>query len=219
MLRHNDIGIEFLQCLNGRSNDRLEHRTREVESTDDGVYATYTREILRMLQRVHHAGMAATGQNNQTLIFHVDDQGLVVMNPWIGLPLSVNPGDLGRVSFLERCGSRDLPGDKRMVADQHRRRSIFDDLDALGLQITLAWRNMFSFMSVGKDILSFEERIRMQNDRHPWLAVAFNQSDQPSRMIRVPVAKHDGMQLIGLYLQCVHIVQHTVDGYPRIEEE
>src|SRR5262245_13875944 len=106
-----------------------------------------------------------------------------------------------------------------MVADQHRRRSIFDDLDALGLQITLAWRNMFSFMSVGKDILSFEERIRMQNDRYPWPAVTFNQSDQPSRMIRVPVAKHDGMQLIGLYLQCVHIVQHTVDGYPRIEEE
>src|SRR5262245_4013449 len=219
MLRHNDIGVEFLQCLNSWRDDRLEDRTREVESTDDGVYATYTREISRMLQRVHDACMTATGQDNQTLIFHVDDHRLIVVNQWVRLPLAVDPGDLGRVSFLKGCGSRDLSRDERVPVHQHRRRPVFDDLDALGLQIALAWRDMLGLVPVGKNIFSFEERIRMQDDRYPWPAVAFNQSDHPSRMIRVPVAEHDGMQLIGLYLEGVHIVQHTVDGYPRIEEE
>ena len=59
----------------------------------------------------------------------------------------------------------------------------------------------------------------MQDDRYPRPAVAFNQSDQASRMIRVTVTEHDGMQLIRLYFQGIHIVQHAIDGYPRIEEE
>src|SRR5262245_40749007 len=219
MLRHNDIGVEFLQCLNGRRYDRLEDGTREVKSTDDCVNIVDTCHISSVLQRVHDTGMTATGQDNQAFIFHVQYHRLIVVNQWIRLPLAVDPGNLGRVSFLERCGSRDLPGDKRMIADQHRRCPLFDDLDALGLQIMAAWRNMLGFMPVWKDVLSFEEGIRMQDDRYSWPAVASYQSDQPSRMIRVPVAKDDGMQLIGLYLQCVHIVQHTVDGYPRIEEE
>src|SRR5262249_20972938 len=148
-----------------------------------------------------------------------DDHRLIVVNQWVRLPLAVNPGDLGRVPFLKGCGSGDLSCDERVVADQHCRCSIFDDLDALGLQIALAWRDMLGLVPVGKDVLSFEEGIRMQNDRYPWPAVSFNQSDQASGVICVTVAEHDGMQLIRLYLQGVHIVQHPVDGYPRIEEE
>ena len=75
-------------------------------------------------------------------------------------------------------------------------------------------------MPVGKDVLSFEERIRMQDDRYPRPTKGLEiQSDQASRMIRVTVTEHDGMQLIRLYFQGIHIVQHAIDGYPRIEEE
>ena len=61
MLRHNDIGVEFLQCLNGRSYDRLEDGTREVKSTDDCVNSVDTCHISSVLQRVHDTGVAASG--------------------------------------------------------------------------------------------------------------------------------------------------------------
>ena len=163
--------------------------------------------------------MAAAGKDNQTFIFHVYDYRLIVVNPWVGLPLIVDPGHLSRVSFLKGCRSGDLPGDKRLSTNQHRRRPILDDLDALGFQIALTGRNMLGFMPIGKDILSLEEGIRMENDRYPWPAVTFNQPDQTPCVIRMTVTEHDGMQLIGLYFQGIHIVQHAIDGYSGIEEK
>src|SRR5262249_43436526 len=152
-------------------------------------------------------------------IFYIDDHRLIVVNQWVRLPLAVDPGDLGRVSFLERCGSRDLPGDKRMIADQHRRCPLFDDLDALGLQIMPAWRNMLGFMPVWKDVLSFEEGIRMQDDRYSWPAVASYQPDKTTRVVCVAVAEHDGMHLVGFDLQDIQIVQHPINGDAGIEKE
>ena len=48
MLRHDDTRIEFFQSLNRRHDNRLEDRTREMESADDGVNSTDSREISRM---------------------------------------------------------------------------------------------------------------------------------------------------------------------------
>src|SRR5258705_8890737 len=142
VLRHDDARIEFFERRNRRLHDWLEDRPREMEAADDRMNAIYPRHLPRALQCVHHAGVTATGQHDEPFALHVDHDRLIVVNPRIRLPLAIDQRELIWTALLERRRTRDLPGDQRMTADQHRRTAIFDNLDIFGFEVTPVRRKM-----------------------------------------------------------------------------
>ena len=59
----------------------------------------------------------------------------------------------------------------------------------------------------------------MEHDRHSRPAVALDESQQTARVIRVAVAQNNGVQLVALDFEHIHIVQHAVDGHAGIEQK
>src|SRR5688572_32799371 len=91
VLRYDHTWIEFFERLNRRRNDRLESRPGEMESADDCVNLIHSRELSRAFQCIHHAGVAAAGQHDKPPVLDIENDRLIVMNPWVGLPLAVDP--------------------------------------------------------------------------------------------------------------------------------
>ena len=73
-------------------------------------------------------------------------------------------------------------------------------------------------MSVRLNILALQVRVRVEDDRYLRPA-RFNETHQPARVVGVPIGQDDRVQLICLYLQNVHVVEHAVDGHTCIEQK
>jgi len=62
--------------------------------------------------------MTATRQHDETFVFDVYDNRLIVVNPRIGLPAAIDQCELIRAALFKGRRARDLPGDQRPPTDQ-----------------------------------------------------------------------------------------------------
>src|SRR5439155_19968879 len=107
----------LLERLDRWRNDRFECFAREMESSQDAIYILNAGYSSCMLERIYKTRVAAARQNHKTFVLHVQDHRLIIMNPRIGLPLAVNPSDLGRAPFFIGRRARNLSSDQDMSAD------------------------------------------------------------------------------------------------------
>src|ERR1051325_8356162 len=193
VLRQDDAWVEVFERLNRWHNDRVESGSCQMESSDNGMDLTDARHLTSALQRVHHAGMATCGQNYQTFVLDVHNDRLVIVNPWIRLPLPVDQRQLiGTAFFKWRC-AWNLACHQCSTADHHARSTFFDDFDVFRFEIPPARRKVFRLMPVGLNVLTFQVGGRMEHDRRSWPAVPLNKSQQTARVVRVAVAENYGV--------------------------
>src|SRR6266487_2687114 len=88
--------------------DRLEERPAEMEATQQSVDLLNSCLRTRLPENVNHARMAAASRHHQPLIADMDDNGLVIIDPWIRLPGSIDLGLLIFQSLLKISGTLDL---------------------------------------------------------------------------------------------------------------
>ncbi len=117
MLRHNYRRIYLLEGLDRWSDDGLEDFSREMKSSQHGVYVFNPGHGNCMLKRIYETRVAAACQHHKTFVLHVQDHCLIIMNPRVWLPLAVNPSDLGRAPFFIGRRARNLSSDQDMSAD------------------------------------------------------------------------------------------------------
>src|ERR1700752_4052283 len=106
--------------LDRAGNDRLEQPSRQMKAADEARDLLHTGDALGVLQDVDGARVRAAGDDHQPPIPNVDDDILVIPDPWIGLPAAVRATRLlpGK-SLLEVGDSLDLARDQEHVIDQH----------------------------------------------------------------------------------------------------
>src|ERR1035438_1805252 len=81
-------------------------------------------------------------KHDQAQPSHIDDHGLVVPDPRIGLP-APGPGQglLDGKAALERGLALGLPAHEHRLVEEQGRSALFDDLDTFGLEVGPArWR-------------------------------------------------------------------------------
>src|SRR5688572_28016781 len=160
-----------------------------MKATNDRMYLAHAGEITRALQGIDEPRVTATGEHHQTFVLYVEDDRLIVMDPRIGLPPTVDQCNLIGAALLVRRGARNLPGHQGTIADEHRRPALFDYLNIFRFQILPAGWKMLGFVAVTLNVLALEIRIRVQHDRHFRPAVALDEPKQTPGMVRMAVAQ------------------------------
>jgi len=64
--------------------------------------------------------VTAAGEHDESFVFHVDDDRLIVMDPRVRLPTAIDQRDLSGTALLKRRRPRNLAGYQRVAADSIR---------------------------------------------------------------------------------------------------
>src|SRR5690242_17892977 len=99
--------------------------------------------------------MPTAGQDDKPFVFHVHDDRLIIMNPWIGLPFAVDQRQLIRTAFFKRSRAWNLSCNQCSTADDHARSTLFDKFYVFGFEITPARRKMFRLVPVRLNVFTF----------------------------------------------------------------
>jgi hypothetical protein len=116
--RHDDVGGQVGERIDGRLDDRLEPRPGEVEPAEQSVQAIDAREPHGVPRDVDGAGVAAAGEHDQSPAPHVYDECLVVDDQRVGLPATVALGLVERHALFELGRAVDLAGDEHAAVQQ-----------------------------------------------------------------------------------------------------
>ncbi len=81
----------------------------KVEAADNRVYLTYSRNCLRMVNRIDYASMTTARKHNKTFVSQVDHKALVVADEWIGFQGVTLVCMMSRPASLEVVGALHLP--------------------------------------------------------------------------------------------------------------
>src|ERR1044071_758529 len=176
VLGHDDAWVEVSERVDAWLKNWLKNWSRQMESSDNGMNLINAGHLTSTLQRVHDAGMATAGQNDKPFLFDVQYYGLVIVNPWIGLPFAVDQRQLIGTAFFKRRCAWNLSCHQCSTADHHARSTLFDDFDVFGFKITPTRRKMFRLVPVRLDVLAFKIGVGMKHDWHSWPPVTFNES-------------------------------------------
>ena len=123
-------------------------------------------QLLGVANGVDGPRMSTAGKYHESPLLDMYYHGLVVMDRGVLLPLICNAGIVNREAPLEGCRAMDLPRHQHEIPQEKGWPPLFDELDAFLRQDTPIRRGKIEFVAIGKDNLSFKERVRMQEQRH-----------------------------------------------------
>src|SRR5262249_33325780 len=166
-----------------------EERAGQMKSADDGIHLLDSRQLLRVTNGIDRPRMPTAGEDHEPLVLDMHHHGLVVMDQGVPLPLACNTSVVDRKPLLEGSRTVDLPRHQHKAPQEIRWPSLFDELDALVGEDTSIGRRKMELMAIGKNNFSFEERIRMQEQRHLALSQALDESHESPCVVAVPVAQ------------------------------
>src|SRR5579863_1229813 len=115
---YNHCWFDLLEGIDGRRDDRLEEGARQVKSTQNGVDLLYSCLRPCHAENVDDTGMTTAGNYHQPFIAHIDDDGLIVIDPGIGLPFSINFCLLRLHAHLKGGSALNLPRDQQGAVDE-----------------------------------------------------------------------------------------------------
>src|SRR5262249_28150449 len=75
--------------------------------------------------------MTAAREHDQSLVFHIHHDPLVVVDQRVGPPLAVDPSIVHRETLLEVCRPSDLSGNERKAAEEHGGHSLSSRIGSL----------------------------------------------------------------------------------------
>ncbi len=171
-----------------------------------------------MPQDVDDPRVAATRQHDEALVAHVDDHGLIVPDPGVGLPARVAAGELEREALLEVREPIDLARHQHRAVEEQRGTRVLDHLPTLAIEVLMARRRHPDLLAVGEHDLALPPGIGVEHERHtpPHAAVEALES---AVVIGVPVGEDDAAELPRIDAEHVEIVRRRVLGQPRVVEE
>src|ERR1700720_252030 len=103
----------------------------------------------------------------------MDHNRLVVVDPRVRLPLSVNLGPAGREPFFKWCCPRYLASNKYSTVNEQGRSSFFNYVYSFGLYISPVGGWQVNFVSIGQNVLTFQKGVRMKDNRHAVSTITF----------------------------------------------
>jgi hypothetical protein len=106
-----NTGVQGGEVVEYAGEEGLEEGSVEMEPAEQGVQGLLTGEPLGVAGNVDHTGVAAPGEDHQAFALQVQDEGLVVKNEGIGLPLVVEPRLLRGEARFVPGGARNFTGD------------------------------------------------------------------------------------------------------------
>ena len=140
--------------LDGRRNDRLEQTAREMKAADEGGDLLDAGQALCVLKDVDGTGVRATRNNYQPFVADMNDDVLVIPNPWIRFPAAIGGARfLPGKALLKLRDSLDLAGDQDRTIDQQAGATRVSDVHTLAPQVIAAGGGMWISRPVGKTIL------------------------------------------------------------------
>ena len=101
-----------------------------MEAAYDGVHLADAGELAGVAGDVDDAGVAAAGEHDETSVAYVEDEGLVVEDQRIGLPLLAFEGLFAGHPLFEVGGTGHFAGHERAGLEQEGRLWPLDDLEA-----------------------------------------------------------------------------------------
>jgi hypothetical protein len=136
-----------------------------VETADHCVHLVGAGELAGVAHGVDHSSVAAARHDDQALATYVGDQGLIVVDERVGLPIPVTKGFMEWEPRLEFRGALDLPGHQEAAIQEGRGLPSLDHLEAGGADLLLAGRGQLVGLLPGDGDPPSQPEVGM--DDHP----------------------------------------------------
>src|SRR5262245_24992094 len=167
--RDNHCRTAFFEGGHRRRNNSLKKRSGEMKSADHGVDGLDAGQSLGMANRIDDSRVPAAREDNESLVFDMQYDRLVVMNEGVRPPLPLQMSVVHGKPLLKRCRALELSRHQYQAAEQVRRSPLLDKLDAFSRQHAPIRRRNTHLAAIWKNDLPLEECVRMQQQRHPTL--------------------------------------------------
>src|SRR5215469_9102641 len=166
---------------------------------------------------VDSASVPAAGHDDQALVAHVHDEGLVVEDQRVRFPLCAGPVLVcrGHAVFEVGCAV-DLTGDQDGAVDEQGRLATLDHFEAFAGQRTFAECRPVVEPAAGQGKAAACPHQRVENHRQGPVTAPPGESGQAAGVVEVAVAEHYGVHAEQVEAEPVGVGDHRIRGQPGV---